>query len=67
MIRDSTTTLYYMGLNETMFFQINKTYGYGLDAHGNRWRMIDGELEYYTGNRYLKDNALQWRPVRYGK
>lgn len=56
-----------MGLNETMFFQIDKRDGYGVDHHDNEWRMINGNLQYWTGNRYEKNNARQWRPVKDAK
>ncbi len=64
MKHHSTIILYYMGLNETMFFQIDKRDDYGLDQHGNEWRMINGNLQYWTGNLYEKNNARQWRPVK---
>ena len=64
MRHNSTIILYYMGLNETMFFQIDKKDGYGIDQHGNEWRMINGELQYYTGDHFEEDNAPQWRPVK---
>jgi len=49
MTHKSTTILYIIGLYETMCFQITKENNYSVDKHGNRWRMFDGELEYYTG------------------
>lgn len=60
-----TIVLYYMGLNETMFFRVERRdgYGHGFDTNGNQWRMINGELQYFTGNRFEEDNALEWRPV----
>ena len=64
MTHNTTIILYYTGLHETMFFRVDKRDGYSFDKHGNQWRMINGELQYFTGNRYEKDNAMQWGPVR---
>lgn len=51
-MHNPTIILYYMGLNETMFFRVDKRDGHGFDTHGNQWRMINGKLQYWTGNRF---------------